>query len=78
VVRAANTGVSAIIDATGRITAQTDLFVRTFLKGPVQIHRVQTFYTKYGDLFVFFCMIALLVIFYKPGGRRPWSKKFRK
>ena len=78
VVRAANTGVSAIIDATGRITAQTDLFARTFLQGPVQIHRVQTFYTNYGDLFVFSCMIALLVIFYKPGGRRPWSKKFRK
>ena len=78
VVRAANTGVSAIIDATGRITAQTDLFVRTFLKGPVKIHRAQTFYTNYGDLFVFFCMIALLVIFYKPGGSRPWSKKFRK
>jgi len=78
VVRAANTGVSAIIDATGRITARTDLFVRTFLTGPVKIHREETFYTKYGDLFVFFCMIALLVIFYKPGGRRPWSKKFRK
>ena len=78
VVRAANTGVSAIIDATGRITAQTDLIVRTFLTGPVKIHRLETFYTKYGDLFVFFCTIALLVIFYKPGGRRPWSKKFRK
>lgn len=78
VLRAANTGVSAIIDATGRITAQTDLFVRTFLTGTVKIHRAETFYTKYGDLFVFFCMIALLVIFYKPGGRRPWSKKFRK
>ena len=78
VVRAANTGVSAIIDATGRITAQTDLFTRTFLQGPVRIHRVQTFHTHYGDLFVFSCMIALLVLFYKPGGRRPWSKKFRK
>jgi hypothetical protein len=44
----------------------------------VKIHRAETFYTKYGDLFVFFCMIALLVIFYKPGGRRPWSKKSRK
>jgi len=78
VVRAANTGVSAIIDATGRITARTDLFVRTFLTGPVKVHREETFYTKYGDLFVFFCMIALLVILYKPGGGRPWSKKFRK
>jgi apolipoprotein N-acyltransferase len=78
VVRAANTGVSAIIDATGRITAQTGLFERTFLTGPVQIHRTESFYTQYGDLFVFFCMIALLVIFYKPGGRMPWLKKFRK
>jgi apolipoprotein N-acyltransferase len=78
VVRAANTGVSAIIDATGRITAQTELFERTFLTGPVPMHRVGSFYTQYGDLFVFFCMIALLVLFYKPGGRIPWLKKFRK
>ncbi|HET6488231.1 MAG TPA: apolipoprotein N-acyltransferase [Syntrophales bacterium] len=78
VVRAANTGVSAIIDATGRITAQTGLFERTFLTGPVRIHRMGSFYTQYGDLFVFFCMIALLVIFCKPGGRMTWLKKFRK
>jgi apolipoprotein N-acyltransferase len=78
VVRAANTGVSAIIDATGRITAQTNLFERTFLTGPVPMHRSGSFYTQYGDLFVFFCMIALLVIFYRPGGRMPWLKKFRK
>jgi apolipoprotein N-acyltransferase len=78
VVRAANTGVSAIIDATGRITAQTGLFERTFLTGPVQIRRTGSVYTQYGDLFVFFCMIALLVIIYKPGGRMPWLKKFRK
>jgi apolipoprotein N-acyltransferase len=78
VVRAANTGVSAIIDATGRITARTDLFERTFLAGPVSIHRSGSLYTQYGDVFVFFCMIALLVIIYKPGGGIPWSKKFRK
>lgn len=78
VVRAANTGVSAVIDATGRITSQTDLFKRTYLTGPVPMHRLGSFYTQYGDLFVFFCMIALLVILYKPGGRVPWLKKFRK
>jgi apolipoprotein N-acyltransferase len=78
VVRAANTGISAIIDETGRITAQTALFERTFLTGPIQIHRAGSVYAQYGDLFVFFCMIALLVIFYKPGGKMPWLKKFRK
>lgn len=77
-VRAANTGVSAIIDPTGRVTARTGIFEKTFLTGPVKLHREGTFYTKYGDLFVFFCMIALLVIFYNPGGRRPWSRKSRK
>jgi apolipoprotein N-acyltransferase len=77
-VRAANTGVSAIIDPTGRVTARTGIFERTILTGPVKLHRVGTVYTQYGDLFVFFCMIALLVIFYNPGGRRPWSKKSRR
>jgi apolipoprotein N-acyltransferase len=78
VVRAANTGVSAIIDATGRITSQTELFKRTYLTGAVPMHRLGSFYMQYGDLFVLFCMIALLVILYKPGGKVPWLKKFRK
>ncbi|MBI3326717.1 MAG: apolipoprotein N-acyltransferase, partial [Nitrospinae bacterium] len=32
VVRAANTGISAVIDPTGRLVQQTDLFVRTWIK----------------------------------------------
>jgi len=78
VARAANTGVSAVIDATGRITARTGLFERTQLTAPVKIHRIGTFYTAYGDTFVFACVIALLALFYRPGGRTPWLKKSRK
>lgn len=78
VARAANTGISAVIDATGRITARTGLFERTSLTAPVKIHRIGTLYTAAGDGFVFTCLIALLVLFYRPGGSRPWSKKSRK
>ena len=77
VARAANTGVSAVIDATGRITARTGLFERTHLTAPVKIHRIGTVYTQTGDWFVFTCLIALLVLFYKSGGTRPWLKKSR-
>jgi len=76
--RAANTGVSAVIDATGRITAQTRVFERTFLVAPVKIQRIGTFYTAYGDWLVLVCLIALLVLFYRPGGSRRWLKKSRR
>jgi len=76
--RAANTGVSAVIDATGRITARTGLFERTALTAPVKIHRIGTVYTEYGDWLVLVCLIALLVLFYRPGGPLPWLKKSRK
>jgi len=76
--RAANTGVSAVIDATGRITAQTGIFERTILTAPVKIHSIGTVYTAYGDWLVLVCLIALLVLCYRPGGSMRWSKKSRK
>lgn len=78
VARAANTGVSAVIDATGRIVARTGIFERTTLTAPVKIHRIGTFYSAAGDWFVFVCLIALPVLYYRPGGSRPWLKKSRK
>ena len=35
IVRAANTGISAVIDPTGRLSQQTDLFVRTWIKARI-------------------------------------------
>lgn len=60
-VRAANTGISAIIDPTGTIISQTGLFERTVLKGEVKYIDEKTFYTAYGDLFVFLCGMVLIV-----------------
>jgi len=59
-VRSANTGISAIIDPTGRIVAQTKLFERTALRNPVKFLNGKTFYSVYGDVFVLICMTALV------------------
>ncbi|MDI6776346.1 MAG: apolipoprotein N-acyltransferase [Syntrophales bacterium] len=63
VVRAANTGISAIIDPTGEFISQTGLFKRSALRGMVKFIDKQTFYTIYGDVFVYTCLIFLSVIF---------------
>ena len=59
VLRAANTGVSAIIDPRGRIIARTDIFTRTVLKGTFAMRDGQTFYVRYGDYFVLLCVVML-------------------
>jgi apolipoprotein N-acyltransferase len=49
VVRAANTGVSAFIDPTGRIIGTLGLFQRGNLIGEVPLRRTTTLYTRLGD-----------------------------
>jgi apolipoprotein N-acyltransferase len=59
IVRAANTGISAVIDPTGRLSQQTDLFVRTWIKTRITPAGVATtFYTRWGDLFAYGCMLV--------------------
>jgi len=64
VLRAANTGISAIIEPTGKVIAQTDLFVPTALQGRVRFIDRKTHYMAYGDVFVYICMILLLALFF--------------
>jgi apolipoprotein N-acyltransferase len=63
VVRAANTGISAIIDPTGAVISETGLFERTALHGAVKFIDKQTFYTIYGDVFVYACLLSVLIFF---------------
>jgi apolipoprotein N-acyltransferase len=59
VLRAANTGISAIIDPGGRVLARTAIFERTTLKGSFAMRRTTTLYVKYGDYFVLLALLAL-------------------
>ncbi len=47
VVRAANGGISCIIDEKGRALLRTPMFTRTFLVGKVELFNRTTFYTKH-------------------------------
>lgn len=62
-VRAANTGISAIIDPTGRILARTALFEKATLPGSVRFMNINTFYSTCGDVFVYGCILGLILIF---------------
>lgn len=64
VVRAANTGITGIIDLNGKIVAKTSIFERTTLCGDISIEsrRTLTFYTRYGDFFVLLCSFYVFVI----------------
>jgi apolipoprotein N-acyltransferase len=62
IVRAANTGISAVIDPTGRLSQQTDLFVRTWIKARIApAEGATTFYTRWGDLFAYGCVLLTAV-----------------
>ncbi|WP_440903780.1 apolipoprotein N-acyltransferase [Catenovulum sp. SX2] len=57
IVRATNTGISAIINATGRISAQAPQFEQHVLTYLLPIIQHQTVYRKYGDWFVYLCYL---------------------
>lgn len=60
--RAANTGVSAIIDASGQVRQRTGIFERALLVADVPRRGAAggaTFYARHGDVFVGLCALAL-------------------
>ncbi len=60
--RAANTGVSAIIDARGRVRARTRIFERGWLHADVPLRPAPlggSFYTRHGDVFAWGCWATL-------------------
>ncbi|MEE9219252.1 MAG: apolipoprotein N-acyltransferase [Acidobacteriota bacterium] len=62
VLRAANTGVSALIGPSGRVLARTRMQERTVLVGDVPARGEETFYRRHGDLLAGAC--AMMTVFY--------------
>ena len=56
IARAANTGVSAVIEPSGRVRRTLGLFERGVVEGHVQVRTRTTFYTRYGDVFAYVCL----------------------
>lgn len=62
IARAANTGISSIIDATGKIRSATGIFTRGFIVDTIRLGRVHTFYTEFGDIFAQICLGITLIM----------------
>ena len=61
-VRSAATGVSQVIDPTGRVLAEAGLFQASVVSAPVQSRTTVTPYVRWGDWFVGFCALLLVTV----------------
>jgi apolipoprotein N-acyltransferase len=61
-VRAANTGITAVVDPWGRVLEPTRLFERTVLVREVPFVAATTFYTRHGDVFARACAAIALAL----------------
>ncbi|MEE8218094.1 MAG: apolipoprotein N-acyltransferase [Vicinamibacteria bacterium] len=61
-VRAANTGITAVVDPWGRILEPTRLFERTIVVRDVPFIAEMSFYTRHGDVFAQACLAAGLAL----------------
>jgi apolipoprotein N-acyltransferase len=59
--RAANTGISGIVDPYGRVVIQTPIFEQTVATGEVRYLDGQTLYARTGDAFAYACVLVTLL-----------------
>lgn len=64
-VRSTNTGISAFVDATGKIVARSPLMEPDTLIQNVPMMRSSTLYTRYGDWFAWICVILTVIFAFK-------------
>ena len=63
IVRAANTGITGVVDATGEIRQTTQLFVREVIIGEIAPNKgPRTFYSLYGDIFAYLCLLLMVTV----------------
>lgn len=63
IARAANTGISAFIDATGEIKSPSKLFTESLITGKIGLLTIPTFYTNYGDVFALLSALLSVALF---------------
>ena len=63
VVRAANTGISGIIEPIGKIGKETGIFTTAYVLGEINMgSSIKTFYTRYGDVFAYICSAVTILL----------------
>jgi apolipoprotein N-acyltransferase len=75
--RAANTGVSAIIDSQGRVRSRTRIFERGLLVSDLPLRGSPpggTFYARHGDVFAYGCWMAIAALALRSVARKAKEK----
>ena len=63
--RAANTGISGFIDASGRVLSQLPTFTEGINLYRLPAEKQTTFYCRYGDVFAWLCFLFSFVVLKK-------------
>ena len=61
-VRAANTGISGVVDPYGRVIVESRLFEPAVVTGTVYYRTERTWYTRVGDAFAYFAVLATVAL----------------
>ena len=61
-VRAANTGISGIVDPYGRVVERTAIFQRAVVVGEARFLKTSTFYARHGDVLAYASVLATLAL----------------
>jgi apolipoprotein N-acyltransferase len=69
-VRAANTGITAVVDPRGHVLESTSLFEPAVIVRDVPTIPGQTFYARHGDVFAGGCLLATVLLTLQSGFRR--------
>lgn len=72
--RSANTGISGLIDPSGRIVHATPIFTEQAARGRIPLRTTLTFYTQYGDVFAYACVIITALLGIAADWRRPHAR----
>ena len=73
--RSANTGISGLIDPSGRILLSTPIFTELAVSGRIPLRRTLTFYTRYGDVFAYACVIITALLGIVADWRRSHARR---
>jgi apolipoprotein N-acyltransferase len=73
--RSANTGISGLIDPSGRILLATPIFTEQAVTGRIPLRQTLAVYSRYGDVFSYACVIitaflGILTVWRNPHARR--------
>jgi apolipoprotein N-acyltransferase len=69
-VRAANTGISGIVDPYGRVVRQSTLFEPAVIVAEARLLTDTTVYARIGDVLAYACTLVTIVLLIDGGRRR--------